>query len=100
MKVNRDCDIVKDLLPLCVDQVASKASVDFVNDHIKNCEKCNKIMEDMKSTVEIPDTYNNHMNDIGPFIILKKQLSKILLRTAVVCVIIIIGTIAISHYFL
>ena len=29
-----ECEIIRDLIPLCVDDVASKSSVDLVNEHI------------------------------------------------------------------
>ena len=49
-----ECEIIRDLIPLCVDDVASKSSVDLVNEHISTCEECRKVMENMKGSLQIP----------------------------------------------
>jgi len=36
----RDCGIVRDLMPLVIDQVASPASTELVENHIRECEEC------------------------------------------------------------
>ena len=37
-----DCDIIKDLMPLYIDDLLSDNSKKFVEDHINNCESCKK----------------------------------------------------------
>ena len=37
-----ECDIVKDLMPLYIDDVLSENSKIFVKDHIDSCESCKK----------------------------------------------------------
>lgn len=43
-----ECDIVKDLLPLCAEQIASEASNKAVEEHLKECEQCSKVYREMK----------------------------------------------------
>ncbi|SDG58313.1 zf-HC2 domain-containing protein [Desulfosporosinus hippei] len=38
MKVS--CEIIRDLLPLVKDNVASEESINLVSEHLKNCESC------------------------------------------------------------
>lgn len=37
---NRECDIIKDLLPSYVDEICSEASKEWVEEHLKTCEEC------------------------------------------------------------
>ncbi len=44
-----DCNIIKDLLPLYIDGCCSKESEKIVEEHIRSCDECKKLFEDMKS---------------------------------------------------
>jgi hypothetical protein len=48
----KDCGIVKDLLPLVAENMASGESTAFVKNHLETCEDCRKAFEDMKAPVE------------------------------------------------
>lgn len=45
----RDCGIVRDLMPLVIDQVASPASTELVESHIRECEECREVMAQMRA---------------------------------------------------
>lgn len=44
----KNCNIVKDILPLYVDKVLSDESKDFVDEHIKLCTECREELELLK----------------------------------------------------
>ena len=44
-----ECNIIKDLLPLYIDGCCSKESEKVVEEHIRSCDECKKLFEDMKS---------------------------------------------------
>lgn len=44
-----ECDIVKDLLPLYVEQLAGEASKIAVEEHLEECESCKEIYREMKT---------------------------------------------------
>ena len=46
--MNKDCEIIKDLLPLYVDDVCSTETREFVEKHLKNCNECQKYFETME----------------------------------------------------
>lgn len=46
--MNKDCEIIKDLLPLYVDDVCSIETKELVEKHLKNCNECKKIFETME----------------------------------------------------
>lgn len=44
-----NCNIVKDLIPLYIDGCCSEESKSIVEEHIKVCDECKKLFEDMKA---------------------------------------------------
>lgn len=46
--MNKDCEIIRDLLPLYVDDVCSTGTKELVEKHLKNCNECQKIFEAME----------------------------------------------------
>ncbi|ABX43455.1 DUF3955 domain-containing protein [Lachnoclostridium phytofermentans] len=38
--MNKSCDIVRDLIPLYIDNVCSQESRKFVEEHVEHCESC------------------------------------------------------------
>ena len=48
-----NCDIVKDLIPLYIDGCCSEESSKIVEEHIRDCDDCKRLLEDMKSSSDI-----------------------------------------------
>ena len=48
-----NCNIVKDLIPLYIDGCCSKESEKAVEEHIRDCDDCKRLLEDMKSSSDI-----------------------------------------------
>ncbi len=48
-----ECNVILDLLPLYVDEICSKESRYLVEEHLKECENCQKVYENMKSNIEM-----------------------------------------------
>ena len=46
------CDVIRDLMPLCADGVASEDSRAAVEAHIRTCEACRTLYESMCAPVE------------------------------------------------
>lgn len=42
-----DCSVIQDLLPLYIDDVSSEASSRLVAEHLKSCEDCKKVYQEM-----------------------------------------------------
>ena len=49
-----NCNIIRDILPLYVDDVVSDDTKKMVEEHLKNCEECSKEVELMKNEIYIP----------------------------------------------
>ena len=48
MKYN--CDLIRDLMPLCMDDTASQTSRKAVMEHAAECADCHRIFEEMKKS--------------------------------------------------
>lgn len=53
MKNNLSCEIVRDLLPSYIDHVLSDTSVQAVEEHIRECGACAKVLADMRLSEEV-----------------------------------------------
>lgn len=52
----KDCGIVKDLLPLVAEHMASEESAAFVKEHLDTCEDCRKAFEEIQAPVAAEPT--------------------------------------------
>lgn len=51
--MKNNCNIVKDLLPLYIDEVCSKESRELVEKHLSTCKNCRKELDDLKEDLGI-----------------------------------------------
>ena len=57
MKEKRDCKIVQDLLPNYIENLTNEETNRFIEEHLKECPECQKVLENMKK--ELKDSINN-----------------------------------------
>ena len=48
--MNTSCDIIRDVLPLYVDDACSEASRDMIDAHLKECPECAAYLEEIRSS--------------------------------------------------
>lgn len=56
--MSRECEIVRDLLPLYAEGLSSQASNEMIEKHLESCEECRQILKEMKEEAapqEIPE---------------------------------------------
>lgn len=77
-----ECDIVKDLLPLYVEQISSEASNRVVEEHLAECEQCKTIYREMKS----PDLHIQYDREPAESFhkYVKKEKRKLELKVAII----------------
>lgn len=51
MKANISCHMIKDLLPLYLDELVSEETAAEINEHLQNCSECKEYYEHMKADV-------------------------------------------------
>lgn len=50
--MKKDCKIVQDLLPSYIEKLTSKDTNEYVEGHLKTCEDCTKVCNDMKADLK------------------------------------------------
>lgn len=48
------CNVIRDILPLYAENMVSEDTRKIVEEHINNCDKCKKELEDMKTSIDLP----------------------------------------------
>ena len=71
------CGIIRDLLPLYIDDVCNEESKQAVENHLSECEKCRNYYESMKSTEGFVAKGNDNSEDMKMANNLKNVKSKI-----------------------
>ena len=71
------CGIIRDLLPLYIDNVCNEESKQAVENHLSECEKCRNYYESMKSTEGFVAKENDNSEDMKMANNLKNVKSKI-----------------------
>lgn len=79
--MNYPCGIIKDLLPLYIDDVCNEESKTAVEHHLSECEKCRQYYEAMKSSDGFAQNQNDNSEDIKMADSLKKVKAKINKKT-------------------
>ena len=55
------CDIVRDILPLYLDDVVSEETKEMIEEHLNSCETCKKEAAIMKQDVILPINQNTQL---------------------------------------
>ena len=82
------CEVIKDLLPLYIDDVASEGTKELVEDHVKECVDCRKELEEMSERVSIPVSGKAEMEKAKLFAGIRRAFRRKKVRVAVVSAIV------------
>ena len=74
--MKNECNIVRDLLPLYIENMASPESAQFVEAHLSKCPECNKLYFSMTATNEENITDEDAQRKILPLRLVKRMLWK------------------------
>ena len=58
------CDVIKDLMPLYVDDVLSNDSQKLVEEHIAECDKCRELYKKIKEDIPCLSDKTNHDKEV------------------------------------
>lgn len=92
--MKNDCSIVKDLLALYSEDMVSEETAEFVSNHIKECDECNREYENIKNTGNY-----DFKRDKAPIKDIKKKIVRKRIATAFLSVFLVL-TILITGYAL
>lgn len=67
------CKVIEDMLPMYYDGVCSAESATLVEEHIRECPQCSRVLADLHSEIEIP---KKPVDDLMPLEGIQKQWKK------------------------
>ena len=70
------CDIIKDVLPLCLDGIVSEDTKKMVEEHLSFCASCKKEAEILKQKLILPSTKKIQLDEVKVFKELKDKFRK------------------------
>ena len=74
------CNIIRDILPLYIEDMVSPDTAAFVEEHLKECEACRTILESMKESNGLEEICTSSMKPLednaAPLMALKKKMRK------------------------
>ena len=77
------CKIVEDMLPIYYDGVCSEESAMLIEEHLKNCTQCSRLLTDLHTEIEISE---KPVDDLKPLVRIQKKWKKskrVYLRTGI-----------------
>ena len=77
------CKIVEDMLPIYYDGVCSEESAMLIEEHLKNCTQCSRMLTDLHTEIEISE---KPVDDLKPLVRIQKKWKKskrVYLRTGI-----------------
>lgn len=84
--MRNECDVIEDLLFSYNDGILTNTSKEFVDEHLKKCDKCKKVLEEIKKE----NVEKNQIKEIDFFKGIKNNINKKNIIVLVVCMILII----------
>ncbi|MBR2387948.1 MAG: zf-HC2 domain-containing protein [Clostridia bacterium] len=77
--MKNECSIIKDLLPLYVEDMVSGETRDFIEEHLSNCPECKAELDSLKEGTPLSSIEDNHTDKrdtAKPFKKIMKKMSR------------------------
>ena len=91
--MRNECNIISDLLPLYIENIASEESVSYVDKHLAGCAECQKELEALRAATVLPANI-----DAAPLKALQQKMNRkriqVILFSALLAAIIVISCVA------
>lgn len=102
--MKNECSIVRDILPLYVENIVSAETASFVKEHIENCPDCAAELEALKAGVNVEKIKSETQDNLEAEAVksmkaVRKRLHKKAYRVAAIIAAVFIGVCALLHFF-
>ena len=102
--MKNECNIVRDILPLYVEDMVSEETAKFVKEHLENCPECTKEFEDMKAGTKVEKISNETQNHLEAEVLksmqtIRKRFQKKAIRIGAIIAAIVIALGVLIHIF-
>lgn len=92
--MKKDCNVIKDLLPLYIDDVCSNESRELVEKHLRNCNNCQKYLDELKFDIK-----ESKVDEINVFKKFAKKINfKIIINTIIISCFVLAITLGILYF--
>lgn len=95
---NKDCKIIKDLLPSYIDGLTSKETNEFIKKHISECSDCSIVYENMKSNIS-NSNYHSDFKQINGFKKVNKKIKVLKTSLIIFLLIALVVSIFLACYY-
>lgn len=83
--MRNECNIIRDILPLYIEDIVSQDTFAFVEEHLSDCAECRAELESMKQSYSLKRTYGDNSvergNEVVPLKVLKRKMRNRKIRT-------------------
>ena len=87
MIMNKNCNIVRDLIPLYSDNTASDESRKFIEEHCRTCDECNRILSLSKTEIDKTAHLDDEINSVWKSIE-KQNKKKRIIKVAIAAILV------------
>lgn len=95
MKEKRECKIIQDLLPNYVEKLTKEETNVFIEEHLKECKECDRILENMQKDLNI-DHITKDEKAVKYF---KKYRNELKILKATILIILVIALGIMTYYY-
>lgn len=73
---DKNCCLIRDLLPLYIDDVVSEETKTFIEDHLCHCEECKKEFDILTQDTFFSDNVSARLDETKPWQALKRRMKR------------------------
>ena len=92
------CNIIKDILPLYIDDIVSNDTKELVKEHIKKCKECRKELENLSNKDYFKEMENENMEEIKTFKKIKSTIKKKIIVCSTLSIVVVLIILCILGY--
>ena len=99
------CNIIEDLLPLYIDDMVSEDSRQLVEEHLKECAACRKMLDEMKKENQLRTVSENaernsdHRTEIVPLKKIRRRIRRKRIISIILAAVLVLLASGIGHYW-
>lgn len=96
MKEKRDCKIIQDLLPSYIEKLTNEETSNYIEEHLKECDECEKMLKNMQKDLNI----DSSKRDNREVKYIKKYNEKLKILKFIIIIMLAIALIVMTYCYL
>ena len=91
----KDCKIIQDLLPNYIEELTNKETNMYIEEHLKVCNECKKVLQNMKNELKV-DNEKRNKREVK---YIKKFNNRLKILKVTIAIILVIALAVMTHYY-